>query len=72
MVFNRRENIEDKEQPANEAVIKPVAKQTNAGPLSFADVVRRNAQKPQAPPPQATDAQYKLQVDAKYASFNIA
>lgn len=69
-MFNRRENIEDEKesQQINEPISKIISKPSNA-PLSFADVVRRNAQKPQAPPqqPVASESQYKLQVsnDAK-------
>lgn len=67
LVFNRRENTEEKDSHAIEpATIKPVSQPTAAGPLSFADVVRKNAQKPQ--PAAVAESSFKLQVnDTKQA-----
>jgi len=61
LVFNRRDNIDEKEQQqtAEPTKIQPTA----AGPLSFADVVRKNAQKPQPQvQPEPERSQFKLQV----------
>jgi len=68
LVFNRRDNIDEKEQQPIGEPIKP--QPTAAGPLSFADVVRKSAQKPQPPVQPPSDSQFKLQVsnDARQTS----
>ncbi|KAI6178690.1 Transcription initiation factor TFIID subunit 5 [Aphelenchoides besseyi] len=62
LVFNRRENVtETAPQPTPKSVHVPVEEQSKqasaktcaAGPLSFADVVRKNAQKSAPQPPAA-------------------
>jgi hypothetical protein len=66
LVFNRRENIDEKDLHAVEPTIKPIAQPTPAGPLSYADVLRKT--KPQPPPPVLAESPFKkLQVgsDAK-------
>jgi len=60
LVFNN-DQFADGAEPTS---IKTVSQPTAAGPLSFADVVRKNAQKPQPPPPQAIpESPFKLQVN---------
>jgi hypothetical protein len=64
LVFNRRDNVDEKESHAVEpTTIKPISQPTAAGPLSFADVVRKSAQKSQPPAPVVTESPFKLQVN---------
>lgn len=56
--------LDEKESHGVEpSTLKSIAQPTAAGPLSFADVVRKNAQKAQPPPPAATESPFKLQVN---------